>query len=243
MSNFQKVLEVPSNGYFGGPKEVTMRGITTNEEKMIYTATDFSFIKQLVKSCCIEPKNLDVDKLHPNDIVYLVFALREMTFGATYPQSVECKNCGFRQDVDIDITKMEYNILDLDTLDEKLEVTLPASGDKVKLKLVSQGEIDAIEKEVKREADRGKLKDPEGWLFLKKFANVLDTVNGESFETETDKINYVRNMSMRDSNKINKAMSEIKFGIDQRLYFECQHCHEEMEVTGYMAPEFFHPDE
>ena len=243
MSNFQKVLEVPSNGYFGGPKEVTMRGITTNEEKMIYTATDFSFIKQLIKSCCIEPKNLDVNKLHPNDLVYLVFALREMTFGATYPQNVVCPHCGFKQDVDIDITKMEYDILDLDSLDEKLELTLPVSEDKVKLKLVSQGEIDAIEKEVRREAERGKLKDPDGWLFLKKFASVIDTVNGESFETEADKINYVRDMSMRDSNKINKAMSDIKFGIDQMVFCECEFCHEEMEVKGYMAPEFFHPNE
>lgn len=243
MSDFQKELDVPSNGYFGGPTKVIMRGITTNEEKMIYTATDFSFIKQLIKSCCIEPKNLDIDKLHPNDLVYLVFALREMTFGATYSQSVECKNCGVRQNVLIDITKMDYTILDLDTLDEKLEVTLPASGDKVKLKLVSQGEIDAIEREVKKEAEKGKLKDPDGWMFLKKFAGVIDTVNGETFETEADKMNYARNMSMRDSNKINKAMSSINFGINQKVYCECEHCHEEMEVTGYIAPEFFHPDE
>ena len=243
MSNFQKVLEVPSNGYFGGPKEVTMRGITTNEEKMIYTATDFSFIKQLIKSCCIEPKNLDVNKLHPNDLVYLVFALREMTFGATYPQSVVCPHCGFKQDVDIDITKMEYDILDLESLDEKLEVHLPASGDSVKLKLMSQGEIDDIEKEVKRGAEKGKIKDPDGWLFLKKFAGVIDTVNGKPFDTEADKINYVRNMSMRDSNKINKQLSEIKFGMNQMLDFTCARCHEEMEVKGYMSPEFFHPDE
>ena len=243
MSNFQKVLEIPSNGYFGGPKEVTMRGITTNEEKMIYSATDFSFIKQLVKSCCVEPKDLDVDKLHPNDIVYLVFALRELTFGAKYPQEHTCPYCGLKQEVTIDITKMEYNILDLDGLDQKLEVKLPASGDTVKLKLMSQGESDSIEKEVRRENEKGKLKDPDGWLFLKKFACLIDTVNGEAFGTEAEKINYVRNMSMRDSNKINKTMGSIKLGLNQVLYIPCEKCHEEMEVKGWMSPEFFHPNE
>lgn len=243
MSNFQKVIDIPSNGYFGGPKQVTIRGITTNEEKMIYSATDFGFIKQLVKSCIVEPKNVDIDKFHPNDIVYLVFALRELTFGATYPQEAICPYCNLKQEVTIDITKMDYTILDVEGLDEKLEVKLPVSGDAVKLKLMSQGESDSIEREVKRENEKGKLKDPDGWLFLKRFACLIDTVNGEAFGTEAEKMNYVQNMSMRDSNKISKAMSEIKLGLNQVLRIPCEKCHEEMEVRGWMAPEFFHPNE
>ena len=94
MESFEKTFKLPSNGYFGGPKEITLRAMTTKEEKLLYTSRDLGFLDRLIKSCCIEPTDLDTTTLHQNDIMYLTFALRELTFGNTYMQEVVCPHCG-----------------------------------------------------------------------------------------------------------------------------------------------------
>ena len=52
METLEKTFNVPSNGYFGGPKTITLRAMTTREEKILYTAKDFNFLERLIKSCC-----------------------------------------------------------------------------------------------------------------------------------------------------------------------------------------------
>ena len=58
METLEKTYKVPSAGLFGGPTEVTMRPMTTKEEKIIYTSRDMSFIEKIVKSCIVEPKDV-----------------------------------------------------------------------------------------------------------------------------------------------------------------------------------------
>ena len=37
MENLEKTYNVPSNGVFGGPKQITIRAMTTREEKILYS--------------------------------------------------------------------------------------------------------------------------------------------------------------------------------------------------------------
>ena len=90
MDTIEKRIQLPSNGYFGGPKEVTIRAMTTREEKIILSARDFSVFTQLVRSCITDPEDIDVGLLHQNDIMYLVYALRELTFGNTCHRGLRC---------------------------------------------------------------------------------------------------------------------------------------------------------
>ena len=149
METFEKTFKLPSAGVFGGPAEVTVRPMTTKEEKIIYTSRDGSFLEKIVKSCIVEPKDISMDLLHPNDISYLLYMIREMTFGPTYRQTTVCPNCGLKQEVIVDITEMTYEILDTNTIDEKLKVKLPICGDTLQLKLVSQGEFNEIDEVIK----------------------------------------------------------------------------------------------
>ena len=114
MKTVEKTFQLPSNGLFGGPKEITLRAMTTKEEKILMTSRDFSVFERLVKSCCVEPKDLDIGLLHQNDIMYLIYALRELTFGTTYNQEIKCPECGAKQEIEVDISEMEVNILDLE---------------------------------------------------------------------------------------------------------------------------------
>lgn len=241
MENFEKTFTLPSNGLLGGPKEVTLRAMTTREEKIILTTRDMSVFDKLIKSCCVEPKDLDTRLLHENDIMFLVFALRSITFGDTYIQTITCPECGFKQDVEINISEMETNILDIDGIDDKLKCVLPINGDILQLKLLSSGDINRIDKQVKMKASKGKIKDPDSYNFTLKLMETIVNKNGEDFEDEEKKRHYVDSLNMRDLITIQNTLSSIEFGLDNTLIRTCERCEEDIEVAGVICPEFFRP--
>lgn len=239
METLERTYKVPSAGLFGGPTEVTLRPMTTKEEKIIYTSRDMSFIEKIVKSCIVEPKNVDIDLLHPNDITYLLYMIRELTFGPNYKQKMQCPYCGLRQDIEIDITEMTYEILDLESLDEKLNVKLPVCGDTVQLKLLSQGDFNHIDEYIKRLVRQNKLEDPEGYKYVYRFAKMIKTINGEEKEDIKEVISYVDNLNMRDFGAIKETLQNIPIGINTLNIRKCRNCGEEVEVFGAAVPEFF----
>lgn len=239
METLERTYKVPSAGLFGGPTEVTLRPMTTKEEKIIYTSRDMSFIEKIVKSCIVEPKNVDIDLLHPNDITYLLYMIRELTFGPNYKQKMQCPYCGLRQDIEIDITEMTYEILDLESLDEKLNVKLPVCGDTVQLKLLSQGDFNHIDEYIKRLVRQNKLEDPEGYKYVYRFAKMIKTINGEEKEDIKEVISYVDNLNMKDFGAIKETLQNIPIGINTLNIRKCRNCGEEVEVFGAAVPEFF----
>ena len=241
METFEKTFKLPSSGYFGGPKEVTLRAMTTKEEKLLYTSRDLTFLDRLIKSCCVEPKDLDTGLLHQNDIMYLTFALRELTFGSTYLQEVICPICGHKQQVEIDITEMEIKNLDTDGIEQKLNVKLPVNGDTLQLKLLSSGDIRRIDRVVKQKTAKGRLKNPDEYELLLKMAELVVTKNGEDFESFEDKRNYVDNLNLKDLVAIQNTLNKIEFGLDPSVIITCSKCKEEVEVSGLICPEFFRP--
>lgn len=238
METLTKTFQLPSQGLFGGPTEVTMRPMTTKEEKMLYTAKDGTFIQKIVSSCCVEPKDLDTNKLHPSDITYLLYMIREMTFGPTYKQEMQCPYCNLKQVIEIDITEMTNYLLDMDEMEELFNITLPVNGDTLELKLLSQGDMENISNTIKKLNRQDKLKDPEGYEYTYRFASLIKSINGEELEIK-DVINYIDELNLRDFDEIKKALSLLKIGIDTSNTRICKNCGEEVEVFGVTVPEFF----
>ena len=65
--------------------------------------------------------------------------------------------------------------------------------------------------------------------------------NGEDFESEESKQNYVDNLNLRDLNAIQNALLQADFGIDNSNIRVCSNCGEDIEVNGLICPEFFRP--
>jgi len=238
METLTKEFELPSQGLFDGPTKVTVRPMTTKEEKLIFTARDNSFLDKLVKACIVEPADIDLNKLHSADITYLLFMIREMTFGPEYKQIMICPECGTKQEVDINITEMKNYLLDFEELSKCSEITLPICGDTLKIKLLSNGDINEINKVIKQLTRENKLQDPEGYEYTYRFAKLIETINGEEKDIK-EVINYLDNLNLRDFNEIKRALSEIRLGLDTTNIRVCKHCGEEVEVQGVVVPEFF----
>lgn len=239
--NMSKEVDVPSNGWFGGPKKVTLRAMMVSEEKILYTAKDFSFIKKIVKACCVEPKDLDIKTLHPNDLIYLLYAIRLITFGSKYTDERKCPECGLKQDIEIDISEMEMTQLKTEGLEDRLKVKLPVNGDTLQLKLLSQGDLDDIDRKVNAGVNKGTIREPGSYEFTMKLKKTIDTINDEPFESEAHKIAYIEKLNARDLAAIQATLGKIEFGFDTTVYTECVGCGAEMEVAGTICPEFFHP--
>lgn len=254
----EKTFQVPSNGYFGDIKEITMRSMTTKEEKLLYQSNDFSFIQKIIRSCTTSPAFVDFYKLGPADVHYLMFALRELTFGPTYDQEHVCPECNSKQTIQMDITQFEYTLMDPAKAEEELQCTLPVNKDFVKLHLISQGKIDEIERDIKNKVAKGSIKDPAGHQMVVKLANCIDyirpkdvkePVEGEEgslvdcITSEKDKVEYLNKLHLRDLNMIQRTLAKVNYGLDTTIGVNCQNCDALMEVTGAYCPEFFRPSD
>jgi len=122
-----------------------------------------------------------------------------------------------------------------------LLVKLPVNGDELQLKLLSSGDINRLDKQVKNRTAKGKVQDPETYEFTIKLMETIVSKNGEDFESFEDKRNYVDTLNMRDLVAIQNILNKIEFGLDPSVVITCNKCKEEVEVSGLICPEFFRP--
>lgn len=239
---YTKEIDVPSNGYLGGPSKITIRAMRTSEEKILNSENNSNYLNKLCKACTIKPKNLDWKTLTPNDYQFILFQLRELTYGPIYKQPIVCPFCGRSQDAEINIASFEYDLLEKD-IESKLFVELPISKAQVHLKLLSQDEIDKIDNEAEELARKGLVSDASTHAIDKKFAAMVDTISGEEFKTDQEKFAFVQNMHLADFNAIRNAIGNIRYGLNNVAKVTCQNslCGQEVEVLGTVCPEFFHP--
>ena len=247
MKYLEKTYKIPSNGVFEGPKKITLREMTTREEKIILGSKDFSVFERLVKSCTVDDTEVNFDNLHNSDIMYLIFMLRELTYGPEYFQKVTCPHCNHEQEISIDINEMSIDVLtDAQVKELSQGVTIELSnGDKVTVHMISLGLSRQIERTIKTRVKQGRVKDPQSFEMMMRLANSIDIESAEDTETDytkiENKIGYIDGLRMRDLSKIQNALNDYNFGINRNIYRECENCGEDMEVIGYIVPEFFHP--
>ena len=149
-----------------------------------------------------------------------------------------------QEEVEINIANFEYTILP-DDIEEKLFITLPKSKIGVHLRLLSQQEIDTIENEVQSKYESGLVQDLEGTTMMKKICAMIKEFTGVEFSNDNDKFAYLQKLHLSDFNAINKAISDIKYGIDNIAEVHCTNpnCGKKVEVIGTICPEFFRPSE
>ena len=76
-SKYETTVNLPSKGllYEDIPEEITLRAITTNDEKMLYGSTSGNAFSKVIKSCIVSPENVDVGDLLPFDEQFLMLKL------------------------------------------------------------------------------------------------------------------------------------------------------------------------
>lgn len=246
---FTQEVALPSAGYFGGPLNVKVRRMTIREEEILYLSDDNpNYLDDIALSCIVSPSNVSLNQLHPNDLMCILFAIRNISFDATYRQNSICPSCRQSHIETVDITKLPINFLDKNYVDIMREVKLPDSGDTITLKILTEGELLALDEKIQQGIRTNKIVNPNQiklYEFQMRREAVIDLLNGEPFKGIQEKRNYINNMTSKDYNKIMNASNAIRnsFGLDRTLEVKCPNCKRTYESEAAIVPEFFRPSD
>jgi len=205
------VVKLPSKGLFYKPirESVKVGYLTANDENILMSQnnTKDGVIHTLLKHKIYEP-NFSVDNLLDVDISAILIFLRNTAFGPEYSYSLTDPATNKPFDVTVIIDELKY-------LDPKhtpdsegyFETTQPKTNKKVKVKLLTWGELKEIDKIVE--------KYPKGMIapiVTKKLEHQIVEIEGNRDKGQIS--NFIVNMPIMDSKHIKKFIQECEPSID-----------------------------
>ena len=239
--DYEATVTLPSKGVLykevGIPADITLRGMTTKEEKILYASQGGDVFQKILKNCIIDPEDIDVKKFIAADEIFLIMQLRMITYGPEYKVSATCPHCGRKEIYTIDLSDFDINYLPED-FEEPISVTLPRSKDKLELRILRNEDSDFIEKYAKKFAKQYNQSYAEV-EYVCRMAKYIQTVNGQPMDF-SDAKEYAENMMSMDSAKMWTVLNNILVGVDTTVYVTCG-CGEEFEFNMPITSEFFRP--
>ena len=241
MSNFETTVTLPTNGFFyedSDIKEITLRDITTKEEKMLLGSTGDDTTVNIIKSCIVNPKNLDINNLIAADLHFLLMKLRIHTYGPEYKVTFTCPSCGQSE-----IAVVNLDELPVYTLTEQFEIPmefeLPVSEDTLGCRLLTQRDVKYINQVAKRATKQSPGNRQQAAYSVRQARHIM-TINGNPV-TDPEAQNYVQNMHGKDSAYFWWKINEKQIGYDTSIEHRCSNCGNEFESTLPINAEFFRP--
>ena len=205
------VVKLPSKGLFYKPvkESVKVGYLTANDENILMSQNNSKdgVIHTLLKHKIYEP-NFSVDNLLDVDISAILIFLRNTAFGPEYSYSLTDPATKKQFEVSVIIDELKY--LDpTHTPDSEgyFETTLPKTGKKIKVKLLTWGELKEIDKIVE--------KYPKGMvapIVTKKLEHQIVEIEGNRDKGQI--ANFIVNMPIMDSKHIKKFVQECEPSID-----------------------------
>lgn len=241
----QETHTLPSNGLLykdlGIPAEITLRAMTTLDEKRRLSSTGMQVIPNLLNSCIIEPDNIDTTELKLFDLQFLMYKERIITYGSEYKISIKCPHCGETAELKVNLDEVPVNVLPDDFVEPFTIGPLPVSKDVVECKILSASDYIKIEREAKR--IKSKFPDYEGDPeFMLTYQYKIVSINGEPAQANRIQ-KYVEEMHMQDTRYFDSKYAEVidNIGMDTAMVDECPHCGRDIEYNLPITDEFFRP--
>lgn len=248
-SAYETVVKLPSQGYVYEDtlSEVTIRPMTTAEEKFIYGSTSnrSDTLLKLMNSCVVpdnEGNKVDCGALMPGDFDYLITQLRIITFGEQYHQVGFCPFCGNADNQEVDLSDLEAEEINIEDFDKYQEVEL-SNGDKVELRILTHRETLDVNERVDKIVKKSTANADRDFLMLQHLrAAEIVSVNGEKY-THEKALLYLNKLLARDGAKLDHYNNKLlrSFGMKDGFDVTCSKCSEEYDLTFVNHGEFFRP--
>lgn len=244
MSNaakYETTVTLPTNGHLygpDGPVDVTLRAMTTKEEKILLGSSSDNVFDKVIKACIVEPKDLNLDDLILSDINFLLLKLRIHTYGSDYKIETTCPNCG----------SIDYRTINLDdfpiyTLSEDfkepIKMKLPMSGDTLECNLLRNKDVKFVDRLAKKLSRTSKT-NTDAIAYNIRMAKYIQSINGEKVDGSKAQA-YTQNMHSRDSAYFWWKINKILIGYDTTMELTCSECNSDYETAMPITSEFFRP--
>lgn len=243
----EETYTLPSKGYVyteadGIPASITLRRMTTKEDKIrLRNESEDRIRKDLLQACIITP-NVDAGKLKLVDANFLLFRLRSLSLlDDTYKIGVRCPNCGTEFIHEINLLDVPIKYMTKENL-KKLNLTLPVSQTKIVLKYPSINDTIKVSDALKDYTERFGVTKSAEYLYVLSAVLYIDTVNGHTLLRE-EMEQYLDNLDILDSRALNEVISslDICYGFEEILGAKCPTCEEEVKHGLPITSELFTP--
>lgn len=207
------VIPLPSKGKIYKNKKANIRvGFMTTADENILTSPNLlqsgEFLEILINRKVLEPE-LRYKDLHPGDRNAIMIWLRATGYGEVYPVTLlDEKNVPF--DTDINLNDLKTKELGAEPDNEGLFIfQFPLSKSIIKFKLLTCGDVDAIEKQIELEREQGNPIDNTSVYAIEKAIIELD-----GFRDREVIKNFSSSMRIQDGKAFNDYIEEIESGVD-----------------------------
>jgi len=211
--NAKNVVTLPSGS------EATLRPITFEEEKQILSlakkGVDPSMV--LLDNCVTDIDKSDILLV---DKIYLLFKLRELSFGSVYKFIVECPSCKQENRISIDLNDMP--VVSMEDLGREVEVELPMCKKKAVVKLASVNDEKYI-------GDSEVLMD-NLWRFI-------TSIDGIDNDMVIQKV--IHRLPAGDINKMLSTVMCEGYGLTTEIRVLCSHCQHDSVMELPLNKNFF----
>ncbi len=201
-------IDLPTAGVFtNGIGSVEIRPFTFEDEKIlrsIKNATDgANVINTLITRCT---KNLNFHELALADKNYILFKLRELSYGSTYDIEAECNSCGTGNKLTVELDKLPVNYATVED-SRTTKITLPDS------------EVE-VEYTIPVATDEKFLQNADGimdnlWRFVKSIGGHKERMIIQGFISKT---------TAKDVTVLRNSIFNTNFGLQTRVNFICSEC-------------------
>ncbi len=242
MNYYKEEHRLPSNGVLEDVPYsiVTIRNMTTSEEKFLLGSSGEGIFDAMLKECVVEPKDFQIKDLISPDKHFLIIKLRVLSFGPLYPVNYTHKGhdgCGGSFEYLIDLSNLETKHLPEDFEEPYDEFELPVSKSKVSLRIPRIKDLEGIERKARK--FKKKFPNSKGDIsYIYRIASNLCNIDGEDL-TESQKDEFVEKLHSMDASYIKTRISKLEVGMDTTIYELCKGCGEELEFELPFNAEFF----
>ena len=221
--------------------EVILSSMTTKHEMLRLSTSEDSnrLMADIIDDCIQSDVGISAYDMCLADYQYLMYKLREVTFGNEYEMIGVCPYCGNREDISVDLDELEIKEFTEDILD-MMEIILPISGDEIEITMQTPRSLDDTARQVKQA--RRKLKNKENPEILYVMLNSIIRKNGEDFSPIEEEL-WLRNLPLADTNAILASIDRLNtsFGMDLTVYHTCSNCGQEFVAPFRVNDSFFRP--
>lgn len=244
-SNFTQELILPSQGLLnpeipGG--KITQRCMMVSDQKFLSGSNQSpsSALQQLIQRTVVSPDTFDVSKLTLADTLYLLFKLRVLSYGDEYRFRTRCPECGKRIEVNLDLSEIPVELLDEDYADG-LVVTLPNRKDTVYTKILTNHDMDILNKEVKRRKRKSDADESEYVLRIVQSIEKIVLTDKTELTNPIQIERYIGELTDLDAAAIMSTRDSVDFGLAPTVEYVCPECKEYIDVDIQFSSDFFRP--
>lgn len=243
----QETYTLPSKGMFytkedGIPASITLRRMTTKEDKIrLRNQSEFTIRRDILQACIMN-EGVDAGKLKLLDANFLLFRLRSISLlNDLYKVHCRCPYCGAEFIHELNLSEVPIKYMDKEKM-KLFNIVLPISQAKVALKLPSLNDSikagDDYSEYIKLFPDV----DPADYLYASTNSMYIKDVNGQHLMKE-EIPNWLDSLDILDNRVIVDNIDTIQdsYGFEDEITAICPACQNEVIHGLPITSELFTP--